>query len=232
VNAAGDWYIYGGYDADDQAVSAVEGFNRDTKQWQVLDVRFDLGAINLHDPNQPSRPHRLFPRGGFVENNLWVFGGETVDQAIVNLIERVELRNYFGVLPPPRSYLPIFLKNTTVGTDRADTFATARALSLNEPQVQRFNGETDFVDVYYFDVLSFRQIVIKASHLPANSIYSLQLYTEQKGANPPDEVNTGATQLVMTRWLEAGSYYVILQRDFPPPATDPSPPPYIIEVQG
>jgi len=232
VNAAGDWYIYGGTDGNDQAVSAVEWFNRETKQWQVLDIRFDLGAINLHDPNQDARPPRLFPRGGFVGNNLWVYGGETVNQAIINLIERVELRNSYGFISPPSFYLPIFFKNTTAGTDRADTFATARVLRLNEPQVQRFNGETDFVDVYYFDVLSFRQIVIKASHLPANSIYSLQLYTEQKGANPPDEVNTGATQLVMTRWLEAGRYYVILQRDFPPPATDPSPPPYIIKVQG
>ena len=232
VNADGDWYIYGGYDGNDRAVPAVEWFNRETKEWQVLDIRFDLGGINLHDPNQDARPPRLFPRGGFVENNLWVFGGETVTQGIVNLIERVELRNSYGVIPPPALYFPIFLNNASDGSDKADTFTTARRLNLNESQSHRFLGESDFVDVYYFDVPSFRPIAIKVSQLPANSDYALQLFTEQKGANPPDQVNIGATQMVMNRTLEAKRYYVILQRNFPPPAIDPSPPPYTIEVQG
>jgi hypothetical protein len=232
VNSAGDWYIYGGIDAFNRAVSAVEWFNRETKQWQVLDVRFDLGAINLHDPNQDARPPRLFPRGGFVENDLWVFGGETVNQKIVNLIEHVELRNSLGAISPFRLYFPIIFRTDNEGFERADTFATARELALNQTQIHSFNGEKDFVDVYYFDVPSFRRIVIKTAQLPANSIYSLQLYTELKGANPPDEVNIGATKMAMTRWLDAGRYYVILQREFPPPATDPTPPPYRIRVQG
>ncbi len=232
VNAAGDWYIYGGYDGNDRAVPAVEWFNRETKEWQVLDIRFDLGGINLRDQNQNARPPRLFPRGGFVGNNLWVFGGEEVSQGIVNLIERIELRNSYGPIPPPAFYLPIMVNRWTAATDNADTFATARRLNLNEPQSHRFVGESDFVDVYYFDVPSYRPIAVKVSKLPANSDYALQLFTEQKGANPPDQVNIGATQMVMNRALENKRYYVILQRNFPPPAIDPSPPPYTIEVQG
>jgi len=232
VNSHGDWYIFGGSNGNGRAVSAVERFNRDTKKWEVLDVTYDLGSVNIHDQGQVSRPARLFPRGGFVGDTLWVFGGETVVEGIVNLIEKVSLPRSLDPGLGNKVFFPLtpFYEVAIIPDD--DSYSTAIPLPLNQAVENRFYGENDFYEVLYFDVPSYRQVTIKVDELPLNSLYKFELFTDLKDARPPVSGNFGQSELSVARWLEAGRYYIILTREFPPPASDPSPPPYRVEVQG
>lgn len=231
VNSRGDWYIYGGFDANGIAVPVVERFDRHSKQWIDLGVSYDLGAANLNNPTQDARPARAWPRGGFNGDELWVFGGENRDNDIVNLIEHIHLFHVSPASVASRMTLPLILKQASFTGEPDNTFATARSLAFNAPQENRYFGSEDTVDVFTFDVPTFQSVTIKVTNLPRNSTYVLYYFRETKAVVMPSATNLGNTSLTDTRQLGSGRYYVILERQFPMPVNDPNPPPYTIELQ-
>ncbi|MEM7334142.1 MAG: hypothetical protein AAF490_18800 [Chloroflexota bacterium] len=201
VGPDGKWYIFGGSDANHQAVPQVEFYdpNNAIAGWQVLPVSFDLGASE-------GILERAWARGGFVGNYLYAVGGNATQTTFpaISLIERLFVGSSIG-------YLPLIEKGSS-GTN--DTLETAFSINFNTPRFANFDTQIDFYDVFTFELASTDQVTIKLSQIPTGSDYNLLIYDDNKllwgvGNNP----GTLSENVQLT--LGAGQYYVMVERVIP-----------------
>jgi hypothetical protein len=220
VDAAGNWYVFGGTDHLGNSVAVTELYRPATNTWSALDVRFDLGTgLQV----EPSRPPRAWPRGGFVDSTLWVLGGHHNTAAGDNVINLVEMTFR-------RHFIPFVTRPNPTG-EPDDTFATAHGLPLNVLAAGAFLSPDDFVDAYFFDVPTLRSVTIHLSNIPEGSNYDLYVYTGAKSLLGYSE-NVGNNNEAVTVNVGQGRYYVIVERVFPPLGADPDGQPYHIMAEG
>lgn len=220
VGPDGRWYVFGGLDGLGQEVSVTEIYDPATNQWTELNVSYDLGGgENL--------PARAWPRGSFIGRALWVIGGEFLDfqagvQAL-NLVERAQL-----FLPGEQKYLPLVVHGRRYSDD---VFQGAVKLNLNQPQQPLFESRSDYVDTFYFDLTTPRNVWVQLRNIPGNSDYNLYVYDgdktlwgQSKNIKPSDGEN------VVLNNLAPGRYYVVIERTFPLNQAETQP--YWVNVQS
>ncbi|MGH2538606.1 MAG: PPC domain-containing protein, partial [Candidatus Promineifilaceae bacterium] len=194
-----------------------------SNSWVPLDVRYDLGTDITIDP---SRPARGWPRGGFAGDYLWAIGGHR-DTAggdnVLNLVERL-------FLPSRHDFGPIIAYDDPSG-EPDDTLDEARGLPLNLTVSGSFYGPEDYIDVYFFDVPSPRQLTISLTNIPVGSDYNFRLYNSNKLWRATSD-NIGHNDEVLPFELAAGRFYIFVERVFPPVGSDPQTQPYHIWVAG
>jgi hypothetical protein len=214
VGVAGHWYVFGGTDANG-AVPETEVYDPVANAWTLLDVTYDLGgSTNI--------PARAWPRGGFVGNTLWVAGGHaTISQfPVLSLIQKLTVY-------PRNLFLPYARRPGFDPSD--DNFRVARPLALNAPQQHNFESQSDYFDVYFFDLPDHAAVTARLTKIPLGSNYNLAVYGSNKvlwgESNNPGNLDE-AVGLV----LIPGRYYVMVERVFPA-AGDPNTANYEIVVQ-
>ncbi len=230
VDNFGNWYVFGGYDADGDVVAVTERYDPDNKVWIPLQVQYDLGVLDPQFTSQETRPPRAWPRGGFVGKQLYAIGGEDIRQRALNLTERVALENPRVRSLPEAGRLPLVFKESPLG-ETDDTFATATFIGLNVSRRDRFVRIDDTVDVWRFDVPSTRNITIRLSPLKSNNELDLYLYTFNKsfvGAS----TQPGSRDEFISRTLSPGTYFAVVERVYPPPGVNPDSREYEIVIQG
>lgn len=201
IGSDGNWYIFGGSDANHQAISSIEKYDprNPGAGWQKLTVNYDLGASE-------GVLERAWPRGGFVGNHLWAIGGNATEATYpaISLIERL-------FLGPQIEYLPFIGETDVVGDD---TIATADRVGFNNTITSNFNVQLDYFDTYYFDLPTTDQINVKLSQIPSGSDYNIQVYDDNKllwGTG----VHLGNVDENVQLTLNPGRYYVVVERVSP-----------------
>jgi hypothetical protein len=222
VSPDGDWYVFGGTNSVNESVAIVEKYDRATNTWIALNSRFNLGS---EDPNEPLRPARAWPRGGFVGQTLWVVGGHrntTFGDLVINLVEKL-------FLPEEDIYMPI-VRHESIPGEPDDTYSDARRIVVGQSLTGAFYSPDDYVDIYYFDLsipYSFEAIL---SNMPVGVDNNLALYRSDKIFLGRSD-NTGANNEVITGPLNPGRYYLVVERVTPPPGSDPSSSTYRLELR-
>lgn len=222
VDQNGDWYVFGGTNNLGESVAITEKYNRATNTWVALNSRFNLGS---EDPNEPLRPARAWPRGGFVGQTLWVVGGHrntSFGDLVINLVEKL-------FLPLDGVYLPIIRHEEVVG-EPDDTFGEARRIVVGQALFGAFYDTDDYVDIYYFDLSIPYSFVATLSNMPVGVNNDLVLYTSNKIFLGRSD-NPGANNEIITGTLNPGRYYLVVERVTPPPGSDPHPSSYRIELR-
>jgi hypothetical protein len=222
VDQDGNWYVFGGTNNLGESVAVTERYDRATNTWTALPSRFNLGS---EDPHEPLRPARAWARGGFVNQYLWVVGGHrntASGDLIINLVEKL-------FLPLEDTYIPLVRYISSSG-EPDDTFANARQLFKNQPQHGAFHSPDDYVDVYYFQVSTPSNFTAKLSNMADGVDYDLALYRNNKVfLNSSNHI--GNMDETLNGTLNPGRYFLIVERVFPPPGSDPDPSTYKIELK-
>jgi hypothetical protein len=221
VDGAGNWYVYGGINHLGQNVPVTEVYDRQTNQWRPLDSRSSLGTTD----NQVSPP-RAWPRAGFVKKTLYAIGGERTTVTggdVINLVESLYL--------PDKDYLLPLMYHQDPSREPDDTFENARFLPHNRSVYGSFIALDDYIDVYYFDIVSFSNVTALLRDIPQGSDYDLHVYSIDKvwlGSS----TNLGSSDEDLPLSLVPGRYYIMVERVFPSLGSDPSSQPYIVRVNG
>jgi hypothetical protein len=222
VGPNGDWYVFGGTNNLGQSVAVTERYDRGSNTWVALNSRFNLGS---EDPNEPLRPARAWPRGGFVGQTLWVVGGHrntSFGDLVINLVEKL-------FLPLEDVYIPI-IRHEAIAGEPDDTFADARRIAVGQALLGTFYSPDDYVDVYYFDLSVPYSFEATLSNMPVGVNNDLVIYTSNKVFLGRSE-NPGAIDEKITGTLNPGRYFLVVERVTPPPGSDPHPSTYRIELQ-
>jgi Kelch motif len=217
----GDWYVFGGTNNIGESVAITEKYDRGSNTWIALNSRFNLGS---EDPNEPLRPARAWPRGGFVGQTLWVVGGHrntSFGDLVVNLVEKL-------FLPLENVYIP-FLRHEQIPGEPDDTFEDARQIAVGQALLGTFYSPDDYVDVYYFDRSITYSFTAVLSNMPIGVNNDLAIYTSNKVFLGRSE-NPGAINETITGTLNPGRYFLVVERVTPPPGSDPHPSSYRIEL--
>jgi hypothetical protein len=226
VDPAGNWYIYGGTDGFGESVGPTEMFDPVTRSWILMDVRYDLGTSDRIDP---TRPARAWPRGGFVGQFLYAIGGHrntSSGDRIINLVEK-------AFIPFKRIYEPITSHMYPAG-EPDDTFATARPMGFNFPYRYGFDAVDDYNDVFSFNITSPRNVTVRLYDMRRPDDFDLVLYDGTNGSKLwlASSRNIGALDEHLALSLSQGTYYVVVERIYPPPGSEPTGGTYVIQVQG
>lgn len=198
VGPDGRWYIFGGKDANHEAISEVEVYDPADPGagWQLLGISYDLGGgLNTRA--------RAWPTGQFIGRTLYALGGrDTIEGNVILYVQTLQ--------PPGRltNYLPVLLNGTG---DFDDNFSVARPLSLNVPQNGDFAQSTDFFDAYTFSVTGVTAVTIRLSQIPAVSEYRLYLYDSNK-ALLAESLQPGNLDKLIQTAVGAGQYYLMVER--------------------
>jgi hypothetical protein len=102
---------------------------------------------------------------------------------------------------------------------------------LNSPQKNKFITADDDTDVFTFQVPSRRNVTVRLKNLNSTNELSLYLYTFNK-AWLALSANPGKQDEVITMNLNAGQYFAVVERIYPPPGIVPDTRDYQIEAQG
>ncbi len=202
VGPDGRWYVFGGFNALGIEVATTEYYDPTTNSWQALEVSANLG-------NRQDILPRAYPRGNFFGNYLWVIGGSIFDEGefAMPVMERL-------YIPTTQSFLPYLTGNYEDWLIPDDTFAQARGIGFNIPQVRNFDAQRDFYDFYTFEIHEPRTVNISLD-VPNNNDFDLTLYgvnkllwgqsaTPLNGADENINLNLGARR-----------YYIGVSRAFP-----------------
>lgn len=223
VDEDGNWFVFGGTNNLGESVAITERYDRATNTWIALPSRFNLGS---EDPNEPLRPARAWPRGGFIDQTLWVVGGHRNTSAgdlIINLVEKL-------YLPLEDLYIP-FVRFVSSTGEPDDTFATARRIVKNQPQEGAFHTPDDYVDIYYFTVTApSTNFTAKLTDMASGVDYDLAIYRNNKVfLNSSNHI--GNMDETLNGTVNTGRYFLVVERVFPPPGSDPDPNTYRIELK-
>jgi hypothetical protein len=216
VDSKGNWYVWGGIDDLGRIVSTIEKYDRGNDSWIDLDISFDL-----------TDPARAWSRGDFIDQTLWIVGGETLGGDVINRIETLRLPDVTGV--QPFGYLPVVFNDLVAFGEPDDTLASARPLLFDVPKAAQYFGPEDYVDVFYFYLPNPGNVTTKLAQLPLNSEYIMYLYRDNK-VNLGSKNNLGGLEMSMTQYLTSGRYFVVVERKLPTPSFDPYPQPFEISV--
>lgn len=209
VGPDGVWYVVGGVAGEGDGsllpVAEIEAFDPISRTWTVVDHRYDLNM-----------PAYSWPRGGFVGDNLWIVGGETIrfndvtgefDVEAIAEVRSADFRPLFH--RPFETILPIVGK-LRENNETNDTFFSSLPLLFD--QSVRGNFDTPFndrFDVYHFRVTESRLVTLELTRIPTGHDYALMLYNDNKLLLAlSDEVNNIFERIVIN--LDPGLYYVIV----------------------
>lgn len=203
VGPDGRWYVFGGATVtgtgDDQTfspVTATEVYDPVSDTWTVLDSRYSV-----------DEPGRAWPRGVFVGDTLWIFGGETVpDAQVVPLIEAL-------YLPQKGSFVPaIFNAGSTIEPN--DTFDNAVPIALQQTLQGDFAAVDDFFDVYRFYAPTPGVYQVIVTSIPDGHNYDVYAYNANKYRVGYGESLGNLDELARTLPLVPGYYYAVVVRVF------------------
>ncbi|HID51727.1 MAG TPA: hypothetical protein EYP41_06800, partial [Anaerolineae bacterium] len=198
VGPDGRWYVFGGKDANHQAIAEVEVYDpaNPGDGWTLLGISFDLGG------NLDTRA-RAWPTGQFAGGTLYALGGrDTIEGNVILYVQSLQ--------PPgrPSGYLPVIMNGTG---DFDDNFSVARPLALNVPQNGDFAQSTDFFDAYTININNLTAVTIRLSQIPAASEYQVSLYDSNK-ALLAEALQSGNQDKIIQTALGAGRYYLMVER--------------------
>lgn len=224
VGPDGRWYVYGGSrNPSEPPVGVMEVYDINTDTWTVLDGVYDLLLPGL-----------MWPRGGFIGNELWVVGGDVPRVSEYNdsdnladlrfpidattLVRRVDMTEAldFPMNCPIGGCMSVFLPAAATFSlppgDGNDTFLTATRLPPNFNMPGDFASLDDHYDTYYFEVNEPQLATIDLWNIPEGHNYALLLYDDAKNLlAASDNINNLDEQILIA--LEPGIYYVIVVAD-------------------
>lgn len=200
VSKNGLWYVFGGLDANSEAVPEVEVFDPQNPGagWKLLDVTFDLG-------DSPISRARAFPEGQFIGNYLYAIGGyDTIDYFVTPIVQRL-------LALDEANYLPVVIDGSANPFN--DNFNAAQPINFNVAQVHQFNDSFDFFDAFYFDQPSTSLVTVRLSQIPTGSNYDISVYDAAKSVRG-SSTQAGNQNEATTLLLPAGRYYIMVERIF------------------
>lgn len=225
VGPDGRWYVFGGYGEDGTPVATTEVYDPQLDHWSKLNVPFDLaGERTVQPQGQTTVLPRAWLQVKWANGYFWALGGESgTDSAPLPMVERL-------FVPPYKLMLPIVRKQGTTRTDTYDNFSEARRLRLNVSRQHNFDGLLDFIDVFYVDIPSFRQVRFRLTQIPDNSNFDIAIYGYNKLLWGRGQNLNGQDEDV-TLPLPPGRYFIMVTREFPlgEPDTDVF---YKVKVEG
>ncbi len=203
IGPDGNWYVFGGLDAQGNGVPEVEVYDPLANAWRVLDSDFSWGG-------RPIDPPFDWPRGAFWRDNLYVFGGNTPrEQRVVSTVDRLNVGS--GIAwAPYRSLVPIAPK---IGSDNLLIWATY--LPLNGPLSGNFVLSDQFYNAYYFDWPAFGRATIRLGNIPSDSNFNIAVYDAGKVLRGQSNPALYGGEKTVQVTLMPGRYYVVVQRIFP-----------------
>ncbi|UCG25414.1 MAG: hypothetical protein JSW55_05315, partial [Chloroflexota bacterium] len=191
-----------------------------------------VGIANPKDPQVFTSPPRAWPSGAFVGHNLWIVGGETSiggdpgSRQVLNIVQWAEF-----IFPRQSTSTDYYLPQvySDYPDDINDTFQTARQIPFGGSIKDRFFTAFDYVNIYDVVVPVSQNVNIKLVHLADGNSLDIVVYTDNKswvaeGRKP------GTANENITRWLPAGHYFVVVERDWPPLGVDPTSAQYRLSV--
>jgi N-acetylneuraminic acid mutarotase len=208
IGPDGNWYLFGGLDAAG-GVPETEYYNPTTNTWHVLGSEFSLGG-------PPNNPPRVWPRGAFWGDSLYVFGGNTPppESRVISSVDRMIL----GIGNTTTANRILFPLTTVLGAD--NLLADGQPLYLNTPVSGNFVHSNQFFNAYYFDWLTFGRATLRLTNVPADTDYNLFVYDTYKVVLGSGVALTGDETVSVT--LEPGRYFVVVQRVFPKDLPNPN----------
>ena len=210
IGPDGNWYIFGGLDANG-GVPETEYYNPLTNSWQVLGGEYSLGGL-------PNNPARVWPRGAFWGDRLFVFGGNTPpnEQRVISAVERMSIGSGFSplanviVFPFVTSLVSYNLLHSAVG------------LPLDTRLSGNFTDSTQFYNPYFFDWPEFGRARIRLSNIPADSNFNISVYDPRKVLRGQGNTALYGGEKTVSLTLAPGRYYVLVERIFPKDLPDPA----------
>jgi len=209
IGPDGNWYIFGGLDANG-GVPETEVYDAQSNTWRVLGGEFVLGG-------SAQNPARVWPRGAFWGNNLYVFGGNTPpnENRVVSSAERMTL----GVDAMPLANRIMFPLATMSGAENFLVGSTP--LHLNVPVAGNFVESTQFFNGYFFDWPTFGKAIVHLVNVSDQSNLVLSVLDIHKTRLVKESVPiTG--NVTVSRTLLPGRYFVVVERAFPRDMPDPN----------
>jgi hypothetical protein len=203
VGPDGNWYIFGGLDALG-GVPETEVYDPVSNTWRVLGSDFSLGGL-------PQNPARVWPRGAFWGDTLYVFGGNTppTENRVISAVERMSigagyLSSANGILLPYAA-MP--------GSD--STLENATPLLLNTPIAGNFVESTQFYNIYYFDWPAFGRATVRLSNIPDDSNFNITVIDKFKVLRGQGNTALFGGEKTVSVTLDPDRYWVIVERIFP-----------------
>ncbi len=210
IGPDGNWYVFGGLDAAG-GVPETEFYNPLTNAWQVLGGEFSLGGL-------PQDPARVWPRGAFWGDRLYVFGGNTPpgEQRVISSVEGMSL----GVGFAPLANRIVFPFVTVLGSD--NLLNNAVGLPIDGRLSGNFAESTQFYNPYFFDWPVFGRATIRLSNIPANSNFNISVYDSQKVLRGQGNTALYGGEKTVSLTLAPGRYYILVERIFPKDLPNPA----------
>lgn len=205
IGEDGSWIVYGGVSLDDTnnlyAVPEIEVYDFVAGTWKVLDDRFDI-----------TNPTRTWARGGVVDGDLWLIGGEA-DVAnngfggfITNFVERIH--NIPQLNPPAGNdvFLPFTARDRVLNRNLQ---SQAIPVSVGQLIENNFNETGDRFDVYAFSAPVQDEYEFTLSNVPTGDNYDMFLYTADKTELDVSD-NVGNANELIIGILPEGLYYLVI----------------------
>ena len=209
VGPDGNWYIFGGLDARG-GVPETEVYNPLTNSWNILGSEFSLGG-------SPQNPARVWPRGAFWGDTLYVFGGNTppTEQRVISSVERMTIGA--GHVALANTVLLPF--STNLGID--NFLSNGLPLQNNIPVAGNFSTSTHFYNAYYFDWLQQGRATIRLSNIPDDSNFNISVYDFYKVLLGQGNIALYGGEKTVAVTLKPGRYFIVVERIFPKDLPDP-----------
>ncbi len=203
IGPDGNWYVFGGLDAQGNGVPEVEVYDPLANGWRVLGSDYSWGG-------RPTDPPLDWPRGAFWRDNLYVFGGNTPrEQRVVSVVERLNIGT--GIIwLTHHAFVPLAPK---IGSDNLLFWATY--VPLNSPLSGNFVRSDQFYNAYYFDWPAFGRATIRLGNIPADSNFNVAVYDAGKVLRGHSNPALYGGEKTVQVTLMPGTYYVVVQRIFP-----------------
>jgi hypothetical protein len=205
VGPDGRWYVFGGFNSSLVGVPHTEVYDPLTNRWEILDSRYSL-----------RNPTRAWPRGVFVGETLWVFGGEERTAAgnkVVPLVQKLEM-------PGGDMWLPVLHGAQITGGEPNDTFERAHPIGLFQTVEGDFSTDEDFFDFYRFHITETVPHTVHVTDIPAERDYDVYVFNANKH-RVGESTNIGSLDEHATTYpLTPGTYYAMVLRSFGAPTTD------------
>lgn len=203
VGPDGRWYVYGGLDGTGNAVPEVEFYDPASNTWQLLPFMYDLNG------RQPGDPALIWPRGGFVGNQLWSVGGNFLIGNVQQLNPNVKRMNS----PKQGSlYLPMLI----AGSPENFTFATARPIFIDQVVSQGIESVQNRYRFFELNMAVGSNLQIELI-VPDTDDLDLYLFNDNKVIwGQSDNPFPGDDERICLNSLLPGRYFVVVERPLNP----------------
>ncbi len=215
VGPGGQWVVFGGLNAQGEYVSTIEVYDFDDGEWLEFAPQFNIDS-----------PPLAWPRGDFVNNTLWLFGGEQQGAIPVSLVQKKEFPSpTISISATDTIHMPVINNQFSFPEDSPER---ATIITPNISVQGTFDGVGDVYELYLFN-WDGGQYTITLSNIPSGSDYDFLLYNTNKTFLAAGQ-NIGQANENLTGDLPEGSYYLIVARSAPPPSQPPDGQPFTLLV--